>query len=266
MSKILKGGGNSKYKSSNSILSILNPDKWRRTLKHMSSPQYFQITYNYNTPNIIHINNHKNKPIPSSAVEMEPHIVIGNMNRYLIVLVDEAPYNKIYWIAEFANNTKQKNILAYTAPKPNKNEKHNYVIKIYLYPKETTQPYKLSVITDIKKQRTLEYINFIKYITLTKLKLTATFKLNIFKDSNKFTLFNLVTRTSSHNSITTTTPIPIQKSVKKLISSMNNDHQNQVFKQSSTSNPVLKPTIEPMKPLKPTIEPMKPMKLVDSQA
>ncbi len=124
-----------------------------------------QIYYNYNTNNknakTILLNVH-NKPIPSSLVQLEPHIKLKDINRYLIVLIDIGKPNKILWCAVFAYNTKQKTILSYDAPSPSYDEKqHKYIIKVYTYPDNIPQ---YTVIYMGMPDRMTEYNNFIKYI------------------------------------------------------------------------------------------------------
>jgi hypothetical protein len=123
---------------------------------------------------------------------MEPHIIIGNMNRYLIVLVDVAPFNKLLWASEFINNSKGKTILSYQSPIPIGKEQHNYIIRIYSYPKELPP---FTVVDMNTEKRNTEYGNFTTYINNPqykgKINLVKEFKLNITKDFNVgINLFN----------------------------------------------------------------------------
>ena len=192
-----------------SFISLLNPDSIEKRLSQRPN-QFFQITYNYNSPNAINININGNKPIPSSAVGMEPHIIIGDINRYLIVLVDDAPNNELLWIAEFANNTKQKTILSYHPPLQSPMQsslqslpsitmkKHAFAIKIYSYP-TTVQPFILNISNSNKNSDTntnsntnsntkkQAYRKFLAYLTnpqnANQIKLIKTFPLNIYNDN-----------------------------------------------------------------------------------
>jgi len=177
------------------ISRFLNPASIGKRFTQSSTNQ-FQIIYNYNTPNPLNININQTKPIPSSLVEFEPHIIIGNMNRYLIVLVDGAPYTRLLWAVEFAFNTKRKTILSYESPTASLNitGKHNFSIKIYSYPNEV-QPFTVMDIAGRKRKE--EYTNLITYLTnpqnKNKITLVRNYPLNIYKDTSSgvslFTIF-----------------------------------------------------------------------------
>ena len=183
-------------KSSSKMLpfSFLDPEQIKQQFSSTQQNSFFQIYYNYNTPKPFSVNANGTNPIASSIVDLEPHIIIGNMNRYLVVLVDEQPYNKLLWVAEFANNSKKKTILSYRSPTPISKEQHNYFIKFYTYPQDIP-PF---TVMDISGQkRKTEYTNFIAYINnpqyKDKIKLVIQFPLNIYKDTSMgIGLFNAV--------------------------------------------------------------------------
>lgn len=206
-----------------SISKVLNPASIEKRFTQ-SSTQQFQIIYNYNTPKPLNININQNKPIPSSLVEFEPHIIIGNMNRYLIVLVDAEPYNRLLWAVEFAFNSKRKTILSYQSPIPSLNitGKHNYSIKIYSYPNDV-QPFTVMDIAGRKRKE--EYTNLMTYLTnpqtKDKITLIRNYPLNIYKDtSSGFSLFNIVGKQTKQIMSTPkhipTSTIPQQQSLEKL--------------------------------------------------
>jgi hypothetical protein len=208
-----------------SISKVLNPASIERFTQ--SSSQQFQIIYNYNTPKPLNININQNKPIPNSLVEFEPHIIIGNMNRYLIVLVDAEPYNRLLWAVEFAFNSKRKTILSYQSPTASLNitGKHNYSINIYSYPNEI-QPFSVMDISGRKRKE--EYTNLMTYLTnpqtKDKITLIRNFPLNIYKDtSSGVSLFNIVGKQTKQIMSTPkpkpipTSTIPQQQSLAKLV-------------------------------------------------
>jgi hypothetical protein len=182
------------YSTKSSLLQTitkLDPNRISQQSGKMK-PTSFQIYYNYNSPKPLNINLNLAKPILSSLVEMEPHIIIGNMNRYLVVLVDVAPFNKLLWASEFINNSKGRTILSYQSPIPIGREQHNYIIRIYSYPKELPP---FTVVDMNTKKRKTEYGNFTTYINnpqyKSKINLVKEFKLNITKDFNVgINLFN----------------------------------------------------------------------------
>jgi len=202
------------------ISKVLNPASLEQRFTQHTN--FFQITYNYNTPKPLNININQTKPIPSSLVEFEPHIIIGNMNRYLIVLIDDAPFNRLLWAVEFANNSKRKTILSYQSPNASLNiiGKHNYSIKIYSYPNEV-QPFTVMDISGRKRKE--EYTNLMTYLTnpqnKDKLVLVRNFPLNIYKDkSSGVSLFNIVGKQTKQ----TPKPVPTsviqqQQSLEKLV-------------------------------------------------
>lgn len=190
-----------------SVSSILNPSKLEKRFSRHNN-QLFQITYNYNTPNPLNIYVNKQKPIPSTLVENEPHIIINNMQRFLITLVDDTPYNKLLWVAEFANNSKKKTILTYKSPTPIGLEKHKYAIKIYTYPNNAI-PFTPIDFASIK--RTPEYKNFITYLNnpqnKDKIKLIRVYPLNIYKDtSSGVSIFNVLSKKTTKPSLTSMIP------------------------------------------------------------
>ena len=182
------------YSTQSSVLSTigkLDPNSIQKQFSQLQ-PVPFQIYYNYRSPKPLNINLNQAKPILSSLVEMEPHIIIGNMNRYLVVLVDADPFNILLWVAEFVNNSKGRTILTYKSPIPIGRELHNYFIRIYSYPKELP----LFAVLDMNtEKRKAEYANLTTYVNNPqykgKINLVKEFRLNIVKDFNAgINLFN----------------------------------------------------------------------------
>jgi hypothetical protein len=229
---------NTRYKSS--LTSKINLFDLNRYSQNSSKQQNinFQIYYNYNSPKPFHLNFNGNKPLSSSVVELEPHIIIGNMNRYLVVLVDDEPFNRLLWVAEFSNNSKKKTILSYLSPIPKSKKQHNYFIKFYTYPEEIP-PFTVMDISG--QQRKAEYTNFITYINnpqyKDKIKLVIQFPLNIYKDNNiAISLFNAFTKIGKNTPseavqptpTTPTTPVMLQQPKPTLQSSFVSDERQQL--------------------------------------
>lgn len=182
------------YSTQSSFLSTigkLDPNSIQKQFSQLQ-PVPFQIYYNYRTPKLLNINLNQAKPILSSLVEMEPHIIIGNMNRYLVVFVDADPFNKLLWVSEFVNNSKGRTILTYKSPIPIGRELHNYFIRIYSYPKELPP---FTVLDMNTEKRKAEYANLTTYVNNPqykgKINLVKEFRLNIVKDFTAgISLFN----------------------------------------------------------------------------
>ena len=199
---------NTSYRSPlTSTLNLFDFDQYSQNSNQQQNI-YFQIYYNYNSPKPFHLNTNINRAIPSSIVEMEPRIVIGNMNRYLVVFVDDQPFNRLLWAAEFSNNSRKKNILSYLSPIPKGEKKHNYFIKFYTYP-AGLPPFTVMDISGQKRKE--EYTNFITYINnpqyKDKIRLVKQFPLNIYKDKDSgLTLFNVFKKIGK-NTQPTTAPV-----------------------------------------------------------
>jgi hypothetical protein len=196
------------------LLNMINPDKIEKKvetklgmgsgstpsiLSPTPPPTTFNVIFNYRKPDQLDINTlPKRTTIKSSKVEYEPQIMLGMMDRFIIVLFEIQPIKRMLWISIFQNYSKYHTILSYIPPKPDDKNVHNYVFQMFKFPKEVPQ-FEVTEMTTEKRKEI--FVNFFKYINDNKLSPAIDSKLiSVIKDESQgMDLFNLLQKSEKYN-------------------------------------------------------------------
>jgi hypothetical protein len=140
--------------------------------------------------------NKRNLTYPETLIEDEPHIIIGNPDKYLVIIYN-INKKQAMWIAEFEQHTKTRTILYYMAPNLAPSQENLIKIAFIKYP-NNMPPFKLIDMSTFKRKKVLfDFMNYIaKYGINSRAVPSAVFKIKY--DPNKtMNLVNLTRKLKS---------------------------------------------------------------------
>lgn len=113
----------------------------KSSLVAKTNPNIFRAYFNYGAPNEIQLLPKMLAAIPNSKVQMEPHLFIPDINRYIFSLTELAPFSRLIWLVVFNARSKEHTFLSYLPPLiTTPNGVHNYILQAYKYPKSDLIP------------------------------------------------------------------------------------------------------------------------------
>lgn len=141
-----------------SINKLMNLEK---TFNTLSKPKSFlQVIFNPGSPNEIHIDN-SNKIIPPDLY-VEPRVIIDNIGRYLIAIIEKNPFSQLLWLAVYKARSKEKTLLSYQAPNPPAGQTRRYSIVIFSITENTPLYQPIEYTTTKRKDELLRFMIYIK--------------------------------------------------------------------------------------------------------
>jgi hypothetical protein len=155
------------YKQQIKNLQLNNKNKYK-------NQNLLKIIYNYRTPKQFIVNENLNNLFESSYVLAVPHIQIYDIKYYLLVLILPGIKPKLLWAIELNNGSKLKTIINYLLPKQPIDQKYKLLFKLYKYPDNSVNPFKLkdSMLINRKKAYRKLQKYLIKYNMENRLILT----------------------------------------------------------------------------------------------
>jgi hypothetical protein len=171
-----------------------------------TNPNKFRIIYNRGSPYEIDLTARQNQELPSSQAISKPHIVLPDMNHYLVALVESPAMQqpRLRWLSSYKIRNWEKDIISYSMPVLKPRKKRAYELRIYKYPMDMTEMYKpVESTTTLLKD---EYRNFQIYLATHKMiqllpKLTIRFHVK-YDDGNILSLLSGVGTRSQSGSMT----------------------------------------------------------------
>ena len=133
----------------------------QQTFKTLSKPKAFlQVIFNYGSQNEIYIDN-TNKII-SHDLYAEPRVLIDNIGRYLIAIIEKQPFSQLLWLAIYNARSKEKTLLTYQAPNPPAGQTRAYSILLFSITEKTPIYQPIDYTTNKRKDELLRFMIYIK--------------------------------------------------------------------------------------------------------
>lgn len=124
------------------------------------------LIYNNKTPNQITITNSTlNTIYESSKLSTAPHVQVNDMRHFLLVMIlqgNEKKKPKLLWAKNFKNRSSSISIINYLLPKQKKfpiGSIYKVVFKLYTYPVNSQEPFKLEDSLTIKRTVAMQRLN-----------------------------------------------------------------------------------------------------------
>ena len=131
-----------------------------------AQPNLLTLIYNNKTPNQIIITNATlNTVYESSKLSSAPHVQVNDMKHYLLVMIlqgNEKRKPKLLWAKNIKNRTSTISIINYLLPKKKKlsiGSIYKVVFKLYTYPLNNKEPFKLENSLTIKRTVAMKKLN-----------------------------------------------------------------------------------------------------------